>query len=285
VSIIRRSLSPILNGTASARSWPQHAGDTCQIEIQGVARYRIAEGRQILFDPAPGAAPTDIRLYLLGTLMGALLYQRGQLPLHVSALSTPSGLWAFTGSSGAGKSTLAADLHLRLGYPLFSDDVVVADLCPGDKLILHPGPPRLKLWEDALERFAIDKHTLVPDQTHKEKYHLQLEQGFCTEPQPLRSIVVLERLPIGESANLTTLKGAEAVQLLLAAALYRPGLRHRIGDPAQQFRILSTLVKQVNVYRYQRPWSLSALDDSLQPLLELIAESTGQCKMPGPAIP
>ncbi|EWG98231.1 hypothetical protein [Halomonas sp. BC04] len=96
-------------------------------------------------------------MYLLGTALGALLHQRHWFPLHVSALATPSGAWAFTGESGAGKSTLAAWLHHHCGWPLISDDVAVVK--PGEMIPrLHPGPPRLKLWQDALAMLGIGTH-------------------------------------------------------------------------------------------------------------------------------
>ena len=51
---------------------------------------------------------TAVRLYLLGTCMGALLFQRKLLPLHGSAVVINGKAYAFVGDSGAGKSTLAA---------------------------------------------------------------------------------------------------------------------------------------------------------------------------------
>ena len=65
-------------------------------------------GNRISFSPAAGAEETAVRLYLLGTCMGALLFQRKLLPLHGSAVVINGKAYAFVGDSGAGKSTLAA---------------------------------------------------------------------------------------------------------------------------------------------------------------------------------
>ncbi|MGB1025894.1 MAG: hypothetical protein ACPGYL_04995, partial [Rhodospirillaceae bacterium] len=50
--------------------------DQFQIQIPGVARYRISAGQTIQVDPDPQADPRDLRLYLLGMAFGAALYQR-----------------------------------------------------------------------------------------------------------------------------------------------------------------------------------------------------------------
>ncbi|BBI65053.1 hypothetical protein HSBAA_63590 [Vreelandella sulfidaeris] len=66
--------------------------DRCQITVEGIARYRVEEGQRILLDRRMSqgvdtvANPGDVRLFLLGSALGALLHQRHWLPLHVSAL-------------------------------------------------------------------------------------------------------------------------------------------------------------------------------------------------------
>ena len=68
-----------------------------------------------------------LRLYILGTCMGAILMQRKILPLHGSAVDIDGKVYAIVGDSGAGKSTLASAL-LKHGYQLVSDDVIAVSL-------------------------------------------------------------------------------------------------------------------------------------------------------------
>ena len=68
-----------------------------------------------------------IRLYILGTCMGAILMQRKILPLHGSAIEIDGKAYAIVGDSGAGKSTLAS-AFLKQGYQLVSDDVIAVSL-------------------------------------------------------------------------------------------------------------------------------------------------------------
>ena len=79
---------------------PQEAGTLCplpdrcyevrpgcfRLDVPGVARYRVEEGKRIFVEPLANASPEKVRLFLLGSTMSALLYQRGLLPLHGSAV-------------------------------------------------------------------------------------------------------------------------------------------------------------------------------------------------------
>ncbi|MGI4730626.1 MAG: hypothetical protein ACRYFW_02615 [Janthinobacterium lividum] len=57
------------------------------MDVPDVARILVWSGREIVVDPAPRADDAAIRAFLLGSAMGALLHQRGLLPLHASAVA------------------------------------------------------------------------------------------------------------------------------------------------------------------------------------------------------
>jgi hypothetical protein len=83
------------------------------LDVNKVARYRIDDGRRITVEPYPTGSERHIRLYLLGSALGALLHQRRLLPLHANAMDFGGRAVAFMGASGAGKSTMAAWFHDR----------------------------------------------------------------------------------------------------------------------------------------------------------------------------
>ena len=94
---------------------PSHVGPTFQVgmddyllDVRNVARYRVRRGDEIVVEPAAGSTERDVRLFLFGTVLGALCHQRGLLPLHASAIVANGRAIAFSGHSRAGKSTLAA---------------------------------------------------------------------------------------------------------------------------------------------------------------------------------
>lgn len=269
-----------LEGAEFSTPWLQCTSDRCQFLIDRIARFRVEHGKSICVDRRPmltrDATPDegDLRVYLLGTAMGALLHQKHWMPLHISAVETPSGVWGFTGKSGAGKSTLAAWLHYRYDWKLVSDDVGV--IKPEERVpTLYPGPPRLKLWKDALECLGIERQGLVRDLTRTEKFHLNQHQGFKTNTQPLRTLVMLERGTSDEKASIESLAGVEAFKIVMSA-LYLPEWGQRFIGSARLMQYGANLARQVRVFRYRRPWSLETMGHSLAPLVEKIHESVEQ---------
>ena len=59
-----------------------------RMAVSDVAQYLVEEGNRISIQPLVGAAPEEVRLFLLGSAMGALLYQRGLFRPHGSAVET-----------------------------------------------------------------------------------------------------------------------------------------------------------------------------------------------------
>lgn len=148
------------------------------LDVRGVARFAIASGADIRVDPAPGASPDSVRLFLMGSALGALLHQRGLLVLHGNAVRIGDACLICVGPSGAGKSTLAAGFAAR-GYPPLADDVVAVT---ADHRAL-PGLPRIRLWQDAAERLG-----------HKVDDLQRIRPGFDKFALPARPVA--EALPV-----------------------------------------------------------------------------------------
>ncbi len=270
VSIELGPVAPGLEETLVGASWYAANRHEFLLRIDNVARYYVADGRRITIDvDSAGQAPaSDLRLWLLGSAFGALLHQRGLLPLHVSAVKAPGGAWAFTGESGEGKSTMAAFLHRRFGWPLVSDDVSVVTASDGQSMV-HPGPRKLKLWQDALETLDFAGCEAVRDLSNTDKFQLYLpgEQDYM--PEVLRGLVVLSTAGPDSPPRLERLKGIEAFDACMAA-IYRPYMDHWFKQPAERMNGVLNLCRQVPVYRFVRARSLTDLEQNLQPLLELI---------------
>lgn len=261
-----------LDGVQHQSWWFQANANACLITVAGLFRLWIRDGRDITVDvlAQPDGRPVraaDMRLYLLGSAMGAALHQRGLLPLHVSAVRAPNGIWAFTGPSGAGKSTLSATLHLRYGLPLVSDDVSALRL-DAPQPVVFPGPRKLKLWQDAAEHLRCDPGSLVQDLSGTPKYQLYLGDGDGGGGGgPLHALVLLEPSSEPITPRLEKLSGVSAFDVCLTA-VYRPYMADWYRPRQAVMADLLALCSRIEVYRFRRHWSLDAMDEQLTPLLD-----------------
>jgi hypothetical protein len=164
----------------------QAAPQRLWLKVPEVARYLIKNGNEIIYDPAPGIDEASIRVFLLGSGLGALLFQRGYLVLHGNAFQFNNHCVICTGHSGAGKSTLAAAIMQR-GYSILADDVCPVD-AHGQAL---PGMPRIKLWQDSADKLAISTTHLERIRPEFQKYNYPLGDTHCTEKRPVKLIYIL----------------------------------------------------------------------------------------------
>jgi hypothetical protein len=135
---------PSANGIA----WQSAAGQML-LSVSEVARYLVLDNREIRIHPLPGTREADVRTFLFGSVLGALLHARQILVLHASAIQTERGAVLFMGRSGAGKSMLLG-AFLQRGYAMLSDDKagVVLDDNGGPQVL--PGLPLIRLAHDAV---------------------------------------------------------------------------------------------------------------------------------------
>jgi len=167
-----------------------------------------------------------LRLFLLGSCMGALLLQRGVMPLHGNALAGSRGAAVLTGSVGAGKSTLSLAL-LQRGHRLLADDISAVYRDPAGRPQVSSGFPRVKLWADSCALLDVETAGLERIRPELEKYHFPLNGAFAPQPLPLDTVYVLLPGP-WDAPRVEELHGAAKVRELQAQlykVLFAEGLR------------------------------------------------------------
>jgi len=259
---VRIELGPvprILPGANRAGSGTEITGDDVLLNVPGIGRYRAQSGQLIQVEAVPGASASDLRLFLLGSALGAVFFQRGDFPLHASVVLINGSAVAFAGDSGAGKSTMAAWLHAR-GFPLLCDDVCVVRFGDDDKPLAFPGFPRLKLWKDTLDAFGIEAQTLLRDYARADKFHLPVATRFGDAPAPLEHVFALQFSGTEHSPRIASVKPSDAV-ILLRDNTYRFQYITGMGLTRKHFLDCVRLARAVNVHRLVRPRELSMLAD------------------------
>jgi hypothetical protein len=223
--------------------------------MRDAGRYRVLDGRRIVVTPVMGAGGRELRLFLLGSALGALCYQRGLLLLHASVVRLGARAIALCGSAGSGKSSLAAALIER-GAAFVCDDLGRFDTASG-RAIVYPSTPRLKLWREALDALPRRHDALERDHFRAEKFHLPQTLRNPWSPVPLDAIYLLEWND--GSANATVLSGVPALRSLVTSATYRPDLLEAMGQIATHWQRCAAIAAGTSVYRLARPRAWHAM--------------------------
>ena len=240
--------------------WQAWADGTYRLNMPGVGRYQAIQGCRVVIEPAQGADENDIRVFLLGTLVGILCYQRGLFPLHASAVRMDGRAVMISGVSGAGKSTLSAALGRR-GHGLIADDVVAIGIPGTGPLQVLPAFPVHKLARDVMTELMIDSAGLTVNRPGQAKYLVPSDTAFDSAPVVPHALYLISRVFGDEPSAILRPPAAECVGRVESMA-YRRGVGLAITPAGTLFRAAAALTRSipVHVLKVNDADPLSALD-------------------------
>lgn len=232
----------------------------------GLGVATIAGGRTIEVRGLRGAA-TGLGAALIGQALAIVLFQRGHVVLHASAVAFDGRVVAFAGQSGAGKSTLAAACVAR-GAALVADDIVCVEW-RGETPLVRPAYPALRLDAAAATVAPDDRPTLARlDEGDRGKALLGFGADFAAAPLPFHALFVIEDADAlsatrrhGQSAPLDVLRYSYVARLAQRAAA------------AGHLKACARVAARVPVYTLRRPRALSALDAVTAVILQALSSS------------
>lgn len=232
------------------------------IHVDGVARYLVTAGRDMLIEPCGGGAD-DVTAFFTSTPFTALLQQRGVVTLHAAAVETDAGAILLLGRSGMGKSSLAAALVER-GFALLADDVTGVVLDADGRPLALPAFPRLRLWADALDMLHWRANAQAPVRRGEEKYWTRMPDRICSTSLPVRAAFVLAAHS-GPDIVVEPVAPGPAFRLLWKNT-HRKRMVDALGQRPTHFRIGTALARHVPVVQVTRPvypFLLEALVDRI----------------------
>lgn len=245
----------------------QMARGDLRLTVEGIGRFRVSEGRTIGWSREPeGVGDQDLRTFLLGSAVGALLIQRGMLVLHGNALEKGGRAIVCLGHSGEGKSTLAYAL-MQQGWRLLADDLVA--ITP-EGLVL-PGIPRIKLWEDAALAFDLDPTILPPVREGMNKY-LLMGEGIhrADQPTPLAGLYRIRRrrhtngISSADEERIQPFQSQQAATLMLRNQAFRPRFVRGLGMEGANFLALARLQQTAPTAVLSLPAGIKAMERELE---------------------
>ena len=245
------------------------ADQTIYLEVDRVARFSISSGTTVLVEPHVSSTEEQVRLFLLGSALGAVLHQRWRVPLHASSVSRGGEAVAFAAESGTGKSTLAAALASR-GYQLLGDDVAAVEIGDGGGPILFPGIQRIRLTEESLAAIPDLSEDSRWKSIDDDKIALKVGVRRVRKAARLRRIYFLERAP-GRAASIEAIGRLEVFDAL-RRNIYRRSLIGGLKREADFLPWATRVLSEVECYLFHLSESLTELCE-LVTLLERHMES------------
>lgn len=235
-----------LENPDAAYLFVQTTKNTLWLRVPGIAYFLIKDGNQIIIDPAPNVDEDSIRVFLLGSCLGALLMQRNLYLLHGNAIRIGSECISFVGPSGAGKSTLSG-AFFKQGYELLADDLCAIN-SQGEVI---PSFPQIKLWSDAAQHLNINTHTLRKIRPNLEKFAVSLGEQFYKKTLPLKTIFILNHHNKDE-ISFETLTGMSKIEPLKANT-YRYKYVTGLNKTQHYLEASCKIANQINLIRINRP--------------------------------
>lgn len=229
-------------------------------EVPGICRCFVRDGMHIELAPVPDADLGAVKLFLNGSARGALIHQRGELPLHAATLVPPGseGALAICGGSGAGKSTLATELSRR-GWLLVADDTTRVTW--GEThAVAWPSRDTIKLWRDACDANDMNVASL-------ERVMSTIDKYYCRVPALDRSVklAAVSELVVDGQDPQAALSPAEKLSLLTRHT-YRQAYIRPLGRTADYVRLVSQVANACRITQIfgARARSVRDLADSVE---------------------
>lgn len=236
------------------------------LNIPEVGRFLAAGGRHITMCPAPTVPIEDILVFATGTAMGALLYQRGAMLLHGSAVIYKGRAFVFCGPSGAGKSTLAAAL-VRSGCELLADDISSIELADNGVPYVQADGRFLRLYPDSIDNTGMADGIGARVRLNIDKFHVTPPTGRHEriEGVPLGAIYMLAESNAAIDPHIGRMSLVSAAQSLLRQS-YRRRIALAYSSEGQLARRTSAILSRSGVYLLTRPRDFALLDKTVEQL-------------------
>lgn len=248
------SAQGLKTGNQSNGLFYQASASELWLHVPNVARFLIRHGNQIIIEPCAGVDEDSIRVFVLGSCMGALLMQRDVFLLHGNAIKVGDHCISFVGHSGAGKSTLSGAFFKR-GYSILADDVCAVSA----EGRVVPSFPQIKLWFDAARHLNIDTQGLRKIRPNLEKFAVPLAQQYHNTTLPLKMVYVLHAHNKDEF-NFTPMTGMQKLQPL-QVNVFRKNYLNGMSKTSSNFKRCAQIASQIGVVRIDRPNDGFKLDE------------------------
>lgn len=150
-------------------------------QVEGIAKYMISGGREIIIEEYNGVREEEIRAYLVSHVWNILINQLGKILFHGCSLHIGPKVIFITGRSLYPRSILGQELEDK-GFMLLSDSFSCIELIDDNPMVLSGiSPYRFKLDEIIFLQTTTQDHFVKRQLAGIEKVSTLLECIFYNE--------------------------------------------------------------------------------------------------------
>lgn len=247
----------------SYRKETQELPSEAAFSLPGLARFVITDARliSVIPDITVDVDLTMISLYIIFLVLTLLLYVRGILPVHGSAVLVGEGCIILAGGSGVGKSTLCSFFR-KQGFSVLSDDIAAVAFSLEGEAKVHPGFPLQKLLEDSLLAIGESPEHFEYISAENNKYKISAVDWFHASPE--RLLAIFELVP--EQCAGVTCEEVKGMQKVLALAKNTHNLKliSLLERQKEYFEQCVQLARKIRYYRLYKPKGEFTMELQLQ---------------------
>lgn len=240
-------------------SYMQVNEDDFYLNVHEVASFKAQKGNSIEIFPHENGDIASIKLFLNGSVLGALLHQRAILPFHGSCFEYNKKGIMICGVSGAGKSSVTA-AFCHNGAQFINDDITPVKITEEVTTII-PIKTKIKLWDDSLAKLDIATVNLEKIRPSLEKFYLPVEKNL--EKQQILHHIFILGTHTKDGFDSFELEGMAKFNVLRKQIYRRIYLKGMPETEKTYFKQLFLLGKNVRVTRIQRP-QLAKIADTME---------------------
>ncbi|MFV8337569.1 hypothetical protein ACNQF7_16025 [Flavobacterium sp. RSP29] len=219
------------------------------LNVHNVATYRVQNGNSVLIFRHENADLASIKLFLNGSVLGAVLHQQGTLPFHGSCFQYNEKGVLLCGDSGAGKSSVTV-AFCQNGACFINDDITPVAISESETIII-PIKTRIKLWDDSFQKLKIENDDFEKIRPTLNKFYLPTNEEYL-DKQQLHHIFILSthNNEHFETFELEGMVKYDALRKQIYREMYLKGMPERHKS---YFKQLFQLAKNVRVTHIKRP--------------------------------
>lgn len=219
------------------------------LDIPGVAKYRVMDGNLVQVYPYPEGDELSVNLFLNGCVLGVLLHQRGILHFHGNSFIYKNKGILLCGNAGVGKSSVAT-AFCQNGSRFITDDISPVRIEQQSTIIL-PFNTSVKLWQDTLQKLAIENNGLERVRLELDKFYFPMAET-APEEQRLDHLFILG-MHNQEGYEVNELTGMDKYNALRRQIYRRVYLKGMPETEKKYFKQLFQLAAKVRVTQIVRP--------------------------------